>query len=1125
MCLALAEALCQHACAQDLPDPSQRRSDELQTYDRGAVRRERARVRRDLADSQRDRLEAARDYAAVNSNVALEMNALDKLALVKGRSSSEYLFAALTFKLKQGGKARQEAQEDLDKLCALDPKSYECVQGKARFNLSSPQMKVRLQPFYMHENNDDYEAAVKDINEIFLDAPPLEHELRLRYYNMMGRITGRELEAASGLANMLRELPEDSAMARQVKLLSNSFHAGGLATSALSDIDDPKKAKRAQADLARALQMDPGNSDAAYWREILVSSRYFRMVDQGDAALEKKDFRNAAAAYRKAAEVDPRSPYAYVGLARIFAEQQNEEAFNQAAAAAVGNSGLESASERRRIRQTLNSMRGSFVAEKARAAERAGNHAMAAELFAGALRFDPDNPWLMHSLAGARLDSGDRAGALGCFDQVAGKVRSDPEYAFAKALILDRADLQDEALEVLKPHLGKDASLDDTFARISQERRFDEAGQALDAGDYAQAMALLEGMDGPRPDALRADICYAQRDLAQAANFSRKSLLADPDQPYLRLRLAQILHEQGDDEAAAAEADALAKNLSALSMDNRRALAQLFDDMGHKLTALRLYERSLDAPAARTVTVQTAGGSVTAGAAAASAEQKVFGPWITLREYHRADVDFLHRYRYLMSKALAYAPSGAPESAAKADAASSEAIPEDRYNRAWIMRNAALAARDLGLRDDLSNRWRVALGEYDGKTVAYADDRVYTRALLTPDEEQDWLRESIRANGEREYLRQTVILNEGLSFIRDSGHPGYSDNRGYVNVLNITFPFLDGTAKFQTDRVMLNSGSLSGGAWEDMYGSVFSTGTDDTREHRKTLTTYAIAFDNEALHLDIGTAPKISGGEIKATGISGGASYKFEVGDWTFTPEIFRRAKDNSVLTFFGDRDPLTGRKWGAVKRTGIALSGSYYVDRSSGWWFTAGFEKLTGTDVEDNAQRRALAGYYYHLIDRPNERLTLAPSAMYMGYDKDLSGYTLGQGGYYSPQQYLSFGTALRYMRRRENTSYMVEVSGSVAHSSTDSIARYPLKELLPDISDRDAVSSGESSTSFGFGLRGSIEQRVTSKLVVGGVIEGSKSDDYSPFNVMMYLRYYFSDFNGDLLMPPAGPTPFVDW
>jgi hypothetical protein len=65
------------------------------------------------------------------------------------------------------------------------------------------------------------------------------------------------------------------------------------------------------------------------------------------------------------------------------------------------------------------------------------------------------------------------------------------------------------------------------------------------------------------------------------------------------------------------------------------------------------------------------------------------------------------------------------------------------------------------------------------------------------------------------------------------------------------------------------------------------------------------------------------------------------------------------------------------------------------------------------------MTGYYYKVINEDNRRVTVGLNNMLWHYDKDLSGYTLGQGGYYSPQEYVSFSVPVTWRQRTENWSW----------------------------------------------------------------------------------------------------------
>lgn len=72
------------------------------------------------------------------------------------------------------------------------------------------------------------------------------------------------------------------------------------------------------------------------------------------------------------------------------------------------------------------------------------------------------------------------------------------------------------------------------------------------------------------------------------------------------------------------------------------------------------------------------------------------------------------------------------------------------------------------------------------------------------------------------------------------------------------------------------------------------------------------------------------------------------------------------------------------------------------------------------------MTGYYYKIINENNHYVTVGLSNMIWRYDKDLSDYTLGRGGYYSPQEYLSLAVPMTWHQHTENWSW--EFSGPVS-------------------------------------------------------------------------------------------------
>lgn len=208
----------------------------------------------------------------------------------------------------------------------------------------------------------------------------------------------------------------------------------------------------------------------------------------------------------------------------------------------------------------------------------------------------------------------------------------------------------------------------------------------------------------------------------------------------------------------------------------------------------------------------------------------------------------------------------------------------------------------------------------------------------------------------------------------------------------------------------------------------------------------------------------------------------------------------------------------------------SYDKGEANGIWSSLSADSLTGKNVEDNWRVRWMTGYYYKLINQNNERLTVGVSNMLWHYDKDLSGYSLGQGGYYSPQEYASFALPVNWRKRTENWSWELGGSVSWSHSKTKDVMRYPLQGLIPDnepgrYTDKGVMETGSSSSGTGYTARAIVERRVTSNWFVGLGVDIQEAKDYTPSHALLYVRYSAAGWQGDMDLPPEPLVPYADW
>ena len=404
-------------------------------------------------------------------------------------------------------------------------------------------------------------------------------------------------------------------------------------------------------------------------------------------------------------------------------------------------------------------------------------------------------------------------------------------------------------------------------------------------------------------------------------------------------------------------------------------------------------------------------------------------------------------------------------------------------------------------------------------------DEVWTAAMRSPDESDGWLRESLRRDAENVYQGENVEIRTGLFYLRDPGSSGYSDLSEWVWMTDASVSLAGGRLTVRTDTVNRSVGSLPAGY--PPFGSCGLRPCSDPGMKSDRGQALGIQWRNDTWKFNIGTTPV---GFVKST-VVGGVEYSFEALGAGWSVEAFRQAKASSLLAYGGMKDPNTGLKWGGVTRTGGALNFSLDKGGDDGIWgkLTAGV--LTGHNVASNWDAQLMGGYYRRLINRPNHELTAGLSAMLWHYDKDLSGYTFGQGGYYSPQQYLSASISLEDAGRTENWAWDVRGAIGFSHAKTDSVARYPkkgpLRERLQPI-DEDALNAmteSDSSSGVSYTAQFALERRLDPHFILGLAGSIAKGEGYRPRYGIVYLRWYQMPWNGNLPLPVRPMLPYYMW
>jgi tetratricopeptide (TPR) repeat protein len=331
----------------------------------------------------------------------------------------------------------------------------------------------------------------------------------------------------------------------------------------------------------------------------------------------------------------------------------------------------------------------------------------------------------------------------------------------------------------------------------------------------------------------------------------------------------------------------------------------------------------------------------------------------------------------------------------------------------------------------------------------------------------------------------------------------------------------DGHAFFHADTVTLDAGSLFASDMGKItdHGKVFaatkgavSLAPDYTSRIAQQAQGIALAagYETDDWRFDLGTTPL----GFPVQDIVGGIRYRNYDGPNLFSINVSRRPVSSSLVSYAGTKDLVTGEVWGGVRRNGINLHygrdvaiGNAFIDVGAGL--------LTGKNVQTNLELTLRTGVELPLLDRANDKVTTGVVFNNWQYSQNQSYYTFGQGGYYSPQSYLSLSMPLDWMGRNGLLSYRFRGSVGYSKSSEDSADYYPTRSQLQADSGNPAYSGG-SGGGVSYNIKAAVEYRVTSHWAAGADLEMDRSTYYAPDRAIFYLRYFFEPQTGAAPIPP---------
>jgi hypothetical protein len=218
---------------------------------------------------------------------------------------------------------------------------------------------------------------------------------------------------------------------------------------------------------------------------------------------------------------------------------------------------------------------------------------------------------------------------------------------------------------------------------------------------------------------------------------------------------------------------------------------------------------------------------------------------------------------------------------------------------------------------------------------------------------------------------------------------------------------------------------------------------------------------------------------------------------------------------------------WGGVTRNGGRLDLGYTA-ASTTYFIWGGWYALVGTGVARNQQAIGGVGMEWTLLESPTLFVGAGLSATALGYQHNLRFYTLGQGGYFSPQAFVNAGVPLRIRGSLGKAHFEATAAPALNWFNEWTSPYFPLDPAQQAQRAQEVDSTGKSlqafypertSTAFGFDLDARLSWQIAAPLEGGLSLVAHRGDDYSEVIGGLFLRVSFNGRTSAAELPPLRP------
>lgn len=408
--------------------------------------------------------------------------------------------------------------------------------------------------------------------------------------------------------------------------------------------------------------------------------------------------------------------------------------------------------------------------------------------------------------------------------------------------------------------------------------------------------------------------------------------------------------------------------------------------------------------------------------------------------------------------------------------------------------------------------------EAEQTAQAFSPTRRTTTSRLTDQTSVQIANELVRARDEA-----ATWLQAGIQIQNRTGEAGLSRALTVVAPVEVSTPVpgIGGRVVVGLDTVSINAGRISNSvAAGRQFGTNAVLPQNEWRRPNAAVDGYALrlAYMRNNFRADIGSTPM---GFANPT-VVGGVEVVPRINDALRVRLTFeRRAMTDSILSYAGQRERDWPVNWGGVVRTGGRVQ-LEYTPAAARWGAYAGVGgySIDGQNVQSNKRIEASIGAYYNVLRQPHQNLTLAVGAFYTGYDHNLSGFTFGQGGYFSPQQNILGQVQAEYIARWGDWSFRTVGAVGYQNYRTSSSALFPTNSALQAQLEQAAAfdstlatrNPGQRSSGPTGSIFANLEYALNPNLRLGAAGRYERVGDWEEGVGFFYLRWRLDRPRSDL-------------